>query len=131
MIAERLAGRGLRARIGADARQFRVASTGTAALDGCPVHPYTVEALSKLGADGDVAASHALTAADIDAADLILTAGEEHRDAVLALRPGASRRVYLLREFGRLAAFATAARRPARQGHICRGPLGLAVGGTW
>jgi protein-tyrosine phosphatase len=112
VIAERLARRGLRARLGADACRFRVASAGTAALDGCPVHPYTAEALSWLGAGGDVdadgAVSHALTVADVDTADLVLTAGREHRDAVLALRPDASRRAYLLREFARLAAFATA-----------------------
>ena len=106
VIAERLARRGLRARLGADARRFRVASAGTAALDGCPVHPYTAEALSSLGADADVAPSHALTAADLDAADLILAAGREHRDAVLAMRPGASRRAFLLPEFARLAAVA-------------------------
>jgi len=106
VMAERLAGRGLRARLGPAASRFVVASSGTAGLDGCPVHPYTAEALGWLGADADGAASRALTAADVDAADLILTAGREHRDAVVALRPRASRRAYLLREFARLAAFA-------------------------
>jgi len=111
VIAERLARRGLHARLGPDARRFRVASAGIAALDGCPVHPYTEEALRRLGADADGVASHALTAADVDAADLILAAGREHRDAVVAMRPRASRRAYLLREFARLAA--CAAHRPA------------------
>ncbi|HEX9528470.1 MAG TPA: hypothetical protein VF951_13310, partial [Streptosporangiaceae bacterium] len=60
VIAERLARRGLRARLGADARRFRVASAGIAGLDGCPVHPYTAEALSWLGADADGFVSHAL-----------------------------------------------------------------------
>jgi protein-tyrosine phosphatase len=108
VIAERLARRGLRARLGAEACRFRVTSAGTAALDGCPVHPYAAEALRCLGAgaDADGAASHAMTAADIDAADLILTAGREHRDAVLALRPAVSGHAYLLREFARLAALA-------------------------
>jgi len=106
VMAERLARQGLRARLGPAASRFRVASAGTAGLDGCPVHPYTAEALGSLGADADGAASRALTAADVDAADLILTAGQEHRDAVVALRPRSSRRAYLLREFARLAAFA-------------------------
>lgn len=106
VIAERLARRGLRARLGADACRFPVASAGTAALDGCPVHPYTAEALSWLGADAHGAVSRGLTAGDVDAADLILAAGQEHRDAVLALRPGASRHAYLLREFARLATVA-------------------------
>lgn len=104
VIAERLARRGLRARLGPAASWFRVTSAGTASLDGCPVHPYTAEALSWLGADADGVASHALTAADVDTADLILAAGREHRDAVVAMRPRASRRAYLLREFARLAA---------------------------
>ena len=106
VIAERLARRGLHARLGADACRFRVASAGIAALDGCLVHPYTAEALGRLGADADGVVSHALTADDVEAADLILTAGREHRDAVMAMRPGASRRAYLLREFARLAAVA-------------------------
>ncbi len=109
VIAERLARRGLRARLGADARRFRVASAGIAGLDGCPVHPYTAEALSWLGADADDFVSHALTSADVDAADLILAVGHEQRNEVLAMRPGASRRAYLLREFARLAAFAPGA----------------------
>jgi len=106
-IAERLAQRGLRARLGADACRFRVASAGTASLDGCPVHPYTVEALTWLGADAEGFASHGLTAADVDAADLILAAGQEHRNQVVAMRPSASRRAYLMREFARMAAFAS------------------------
>jgi protein-tyrosine phosphatase len=106
VIAERLARRGLQARLGADACRFRITSAGTASLDGCPVHPYTAEVLSWLGADADGAASRCLTAGDIDAADLILGAGREHRDAVLAIRPGAARHAYLLREFARLAAVA-------------------------
>ncbi len=108
VIAERLARRGLHSRLGADARRFPVSGAGTAALDGGPVHPYTEEALRLLGAGAGAGggASRVLTVADVDAADLILTAGREHRDAVVAMRPGASRRAYLLREFARLAAVA-------------------------
>jgi protein-tyrosine phosphatase len=109
VIAERVAQRGLRARLGDDAREFRVTSAGTASLDGCPVHPYTAEALTWLGADAAGIASQQLTTAHIDAADLILAAGQEHRDQVVAMRPSASRRAYLLREFARMSAFAPAA----------------------
>ncbi len=119
VMAERLARQGLRDRLGLAARGFRVTSAGTASLDGCPVHPYAAEALSWLGTDADGAASHGLTAADVDAADLILAACREHRDAVVAMRPRASRRAYLLREFARLTAYASAAataRPPAHQG---------------
>ena len=107
VIAERLAWRGLRARLGPDACRFRVASAGTAGLAGRPLHPYTAEALTWLGADAEGFASRELTAADVDAADLILAAGREHRDLVVAMRPRASRRAYLIREFARVAAFAT------------------------
>lgn len=109
VIAECLARRRLRARLGADACRFRVASAGTAGLDGCPVHPYTAAALAWLGADAEGFASRELTAADIDAADLILAAGLEHRNQVVSMRPSASRRTYLLREFARVAAFASSA----------------------
>jgi len=106
VLAERLARRGLRARLGADACQFRTASAGTEGLDGCSLHPYTAEALTWLGADAEGFASHELTAADVDAADLVLAACQEHRNQVVAMRPGASRRAYLLREFARLVAYA-------------------------
>lgn len=86
-----------------------MSSAGTASLDGCPVHPYTAEALTWLGANADGFASHALAAADIDAADLILAVGREHRNKVVAMRPTASRRAYLLREFARIAPFAARA----------------------
>lgn len=107
VIAERLARRGLRARLGADACGFRVTSAGTASLEGCPVHPYTAEALTWLGADAEGVASRQLTAADIDTADLILAAGQQHRNQVIAMQPSASRRAYLLREFARMAAAAS------------------------
>jgi protein-tyrosine-phosphatase len=131
VMAERLARRGLRARLGADACRFRVLSAGTAGLTGCGVHPYAAEALNCLGADADGFTSRALTAADVAAADLILAAGQEHRNEVIAMRPDASRRVYLLREFARLAPFAaghamgTAAGRPARR------PAGFGPGAAW
>jgi protein-tyrosine phosphatase len=102
-LAERLARRGLRLRLGAEAARFRVESAGTASMDGAPVHPFTAEALTWLGADSEGFASRQLTALDVDGADLILSAGREHRDLIIAMRPSASRRVYLLREFARLA----------------------------
>ncbi len=104
VIAERLARRGIRARLGGEAGRFRVTSAGTASRCGSPMHPYTMQALSRLGADTDGFRSRQLTAGDIDEADLILSADLAHRDGVLVMRPGASRRTYLLREFARLAA---------------------------
>ena len=104
VIAERLARRGIRARLGDEAGRFRVTSAGTASLDGSPMHLYTMQALSWLGAGTEGFRSRQLTACDIDQADLILSADQGHRDQVLVMRPSASRRTYLLREFARLAA---------------------------
>jgi len=117
VIAERLARRGIRARLGDEAGRFRVTSAGTASPGGSPMHPYTMQALSRLGADTGGFRSRQLTACDIDGADLILSAGLGHRDQVLVMRPGASRRTYLLREFARLAAVISpaAARDPGQQ----------------
>ena len=104
VIAERLAWRGIRARLGDGASRFAVASAGTAGLGGSPMHAYTRHALIRLGAYTDGFAGRQLAVGDIDAADLILVACAEHRDGVLMMCPRASRRSYLLREFARLAA---------------------------
>jgi protein-tyrosine phosphatase len=101
VLAERLTRRGIRARLGDEAARFAVTSAGTAARDGSPMHPYITQAL---GVDTGGFSSRQLTAADIEAADLILCACAEHRDQVLMMCPGASRRCFLLREFARLAA---------------------------
>jgi protein-tyrosine phosphatase len=103
VIAERLARHGIRSRLGDEAARFAVASAGTVGLDGSPMHGYTRQALTRLGADTDGFVGHQLAADDIDAADLILVACAEHRDEVLMMCPRASRRSYLLREFARLA----------------------------
>jgi protein-tyrosine phosphatase len=104
VLAEHLARRGIRARLGDGAARFRVGSAGTATTGGAPMHAYTRQALASLGAGPGEFRSRQLTAADVEAADLILSACAEHRDQVLALSPRASRRSYLLREFARLAA---------------------------
>src|SRR6266540_634052 len=79
VIAERLTRHGLAARLGAGAAAFRVASAGT----------------------------RGLIPAAIDDADLILCASRDHRDEAVVMRPTASRRAYLFREFTRLAAYAS------------------------
>jgi protein-tyrosine phosphatase len=110
VLAERLADRELRVRLGGDADAFSVASAGTASWDGLPMHRGTEKVLARLGVrgngNGNGAGSRCLTAPDVDRADLILTACMDHRDQVVAMRPSASRRTYLLREFARLAGFA-------------------------
>ena len=120
VIAERLAVDGLRARLGENAAAFGVRSAGTEGKDGAPVHALTTAVLERFGLSAHGMTSRYVTQSDIDAADLILPAGREHQDRIVALRPGASRRVYLLREFARLAAAVTvpgATRGPARRAH--------------
>lgn len=124
VLAERLAQAGLRARLG-DAAPFVVRSAGTAGRPGTSLHPYTALALRRLGAPAGGFASRRLTAACLDASDLILCAGREHLDLVVAARPAASRRAYLLKEFARLAA---AAAPPGRTGGASASPAGLARG---
>jgi protein-tyrosine phosphatase len=106
VMAEEIAHRELAIRPGSQGSAYQVASAGTSAEDGIPIHPYTAEALTRFGIQSGSFFSHQLSAADIDAADLILSAGQEHRDQVVAMRPNASRRTYLLKEFVRLAPFA-------------------------
>jgi protein-tyrosine phosphatase len=106
VLAERLASRRLRACLGDRAAPFLVASAGTEGQEGAPPHPYTAAALTRLGAEAGGWSSRRLSGADIDRADLILCAAADHRDQVVTLRPDASRRAYLLKEFARLLAFA-------------------------
>jgi low molecular weight protein-tyrosine phosphatase len=102
VIAERLAVDGLCARLGEGAASFGVTSAGTAGVSGAPIHPLTANVLGRFGVPGAGLTSRRLTERDIDWADLILSVGREHRDRITAMRPRASQRAYLLREFARL-----------------------------
>jgi low molecular weight protein-tyrosine phosphatase len=129
VLAERLTRRGIRARLGDEAARFAVTSAGTAARGGSPMHPYISQALASLDAEAGGFASRQLTAGDIEAADLVLCACAEHRDQVLTMCPGASRRCFLLREFARLAAAmpvpaGPAGAVPAGAGAVAGGPAG-------
>ena len=126
VIAERLAVAGLRARLRAGSAAFLVTSAGTAARDGAPPHPHTAAALRRFGVSLAGFTSRRLGPADIDAADLILCVSREHQDHTVAMRPGASRRTFLLREFARLAGHA--APFPPDTGPPGAGPAGP---GTW
>jgi protein-tyrosine phosphatase len=102
VLAERLSARDLAAGLGAEAARLPVGSAGTDGEDGLPMHPYTADALIALGADTAAFSSRRLTGELVDDADLILTAGLTHRSAVVATRPDASRRTFMIREFARL-----------------------------
>jgi protein-tyrosine phosphatase len=77
-------------------------SAGVSALTGRPMDPPSARVLRELGGDPQGHVAKALTIEQIAAADLVLTAEVSHRAAVLLAEPLAFRRVFTLREFGRL-----------------------------
>jgi protein-tyrosine phosphatase len=81
-----------------------VASAGTHAYDGAPLHPNAARVLAELGADAEGFTSRPLTASLLATADLVLTATREQRAACVTLLPEALPRTFTLRQFGRLAA---------------------------
>jgi protein-tyrosine phosphatase len=81
-----------------------VESAGTAALVGWPMDAPSATALRELGGDPSGHAGQRLSAEQVRAADLVLTAETAHRSAVLALEPMAFRRTFTMREFARLGA---------------------------
>ncbi|HEU0132677.1 MAG TPA: hypothetical protein VFQ85_16960 [Mycobacteriales bacterium] len=83
---------------------FRVHSAGTYGLEGYPIEPGAARPLERLGIACDAFRATRLTAALVEAADLVLTATREHRTAVVTLVPGALPRTFTMREFARLAA---------------------------
>ena len=80
-------------------KNIRLASAGTAAPRGARP-PGEVEEIMK-GESVDVSSHRAtpLTADLIEEAGLVLIMGEQHRQAVLEMSPGASKKVFLLKEF--------------------------------
>lgn len=96
---------------------WAVGSAGTIAAPGRPLDLRTEKALTRarvpVRADWT---THRLTPAGLHAADLVLVAAEEHRRAVAELEPSALPRVYLLRQFARLAAAARASGGPVPSG---------------
>jgi protein-tyrosine-phosphatase len=82
----------------------QIRSAGTRAVDGRPMHPLTAAALDQHGVSAAGFASWRLTQEEVDWADLVLTMTTGHREEVLALRPGALRKVFTLREAAALAA---------------------------
>lgn len=89
---------------------WTVSSAGVAAVPGRPVDPRTARVLARarITVVPDWS-THRLDLADVHAADLVLVAAEEHRGVIAELDPGVLPRVYLLRQFARLATAVRAA----------------------
>jgi protein-tyrosine phosphatase len=91
---------------GTDPAGFPVSSAGTHAVAGSRMHPHAATVAAGLGADPGGFRSRPLTADVIAQAGLVLAATHRERAACVSLVPGAMRRTFTLRQFGRLAAAA-------------------------
>jgi len=98
-FAEQYLRQGLR-----DVAGVTVASAGTMAMDGDAM-PAQAEALARsYGADPEGHRARFLYEPDVAGASLVLALAREHRRAVVAMHPRASRTTFTLREFARLSA---------------------------
>lgn len=84
------------------AREVAVASAGSAGITGFPMDGAAAQVLGELGGDGKGHVARRLSPAMIAGSDLILTGETTHRSQVVLADPMAFRRVFTLREFGRL-----------------------------
>ncbi|MDG4819612.1 low molecular weight phosphatase family protein [Micromonospora sp. WMMD956] len=87
---------------------IEVASAGTDAVDGRPMHPYAAEVAAETGRDPAGFRSRALTTAHLADAALVLTSTRRQRSACVSRLPAALHRTFTLRQFGRLAGAAGA-----------------------
>lgn len=83
---------------------WAVASAGTHVTAGTEVHELVREVLAERGLPVPRASSHQVVEADVESADLILTAAREHRSWIVTRVPSAVRRTFTLRQFARLCA---------------------------
>ena len=98
-VAERY----LRFRLGPEGT-VQASSAGLRAYPGQPMDAFSAQALRALGGDDRGHAARRLDTGMVLAADLILGATVEHRDAVLRLVPAALHRTFAVKEFVRLGA---------------------------
>ncbi len=98
---------------GADALLY-THSAGTGGWHvGEPMHPSAARQVTARGGNPDGFTARQLHGEHIDGSDLILTATADQFEYVLALRPDAARRTFVIGEFGRLLGGIQPARLPA------------------
>jgi protein-tyrosine phosphatase len=78
---------------------WRAHSAGTQALAGQPASPDAIRALAEIGLDLTPHRSRILTLPVIEAATLIVPMTRQHREMLLAWRPAAIDKIFLLRRF--------------------------------
>lgn len=96
--AERLTRLRLEIALGGGAGRVQVASAGTRAVVGAPVHPDTADVVRALGGDVEGFTARQLHRTMLSEADLVLTMTTEHRTTALGLEPRALSRTFTLRE---------------------------------
>lgn len=79
--------------------EVEIASAGASAVEGTPASQYSLEVARDHGLDLSGHRSRALTAAMVRDADLIVTMGNRHREAVGAIDADALEHTYLLTNF--------------------------------
>jgi protein-tyrosine phosphatase len=116
-MAERLLARAVRDRAGdAGDQLLRSVSAGTGGWhEGEQMNPPAARQVRARGGSAEGFAARKLRGDFLDDADLILTATADQYDYVLALRPEAASRTFVLGEFGRLLAGIDAAGLPAAE----------------
>lgn len=101
-VAERTARALLDTALGPSAAAIGIASAGTQAVVGAPLHPLARTALTDLGGEPEGFSARQLTAEHVQSSDLVLAMTRSHRDAVLLRAPGALRRAFTLTEVAAL-----------------------------
>jgi protein-tyrosine phosphatase len=96
--AERLTRLHLENALGGGAGRVQVASAGTRAVVGAPIHPDTARVVSALGGEVAGFTARQLHRTMLSEADLVLTMTTEHRTTALGLEPRALSRTFTLRE---------------------------------
>nr|WP_296063972.1 phosphotyrosine protein phosphatase [uncultured Actinoplanes sp.] len=113
-MAERLLARAVRDRAGAPAEQLvRSVSAGTGGWhEGEEMNPPAARQVQARGGSAEGFEARKLRGDFIDEADLIFTATADQYDYVVALRPDAADRTFVMGEFGRLLSAVDAAALP-------------------
>lgn len=95
---------------------WNIGSAGLQASDGIPMHPSASRMLAREGLDTVGWWSRRANAELLVGSDLILTADQTQREAVVRLAPGVLGRTFTLLEFAYLAKFVRPSRRPGPGG---------------
>ncbi|MBI1758751.1 MAG: DUF4012 domain-containing protein [Actinobacteria bacterium] len=122
-LAERLIRSWLTALPGDHAGRFAVTSAGTRGLVGRAMDPRSARVCEVFGASAEGFTGRALDVGQLLTADLVLTAGREHRAEAVRRCPAVHPRVFTIREFGRLVAAIPAAELPATTDPVERARL--------